>query len=573
MTDKIIDWMYPNPLYLHPEEPLKRALHILLENNLTEIAVVENQKWKGIIKLQDVVQKDNDEKVSSFIRSCDRVASADLLIDKLQDIPTYIVNDEGELIGEITGKEWLHYHTTITKELKQKEEMLHLYEMVFDTAYEGLTVVDDKGIIRLFNEAYSRYVKVPTEEAIGKDAALIIENTRLPVVLKTGVPERSQAHRLQGQNLVVHRIPIWKDNKVVAAAGILVYEGVSEIYQVIDQMEELDKTKHSKFTKDPNKKNSLTRFEDLLGDSPCFTKTKKIARKASQSKAPVLITGESGVGKDIVAQAIHNESPITRGRFISVNCAAIPEALLESELFGYSSGAFTGAEKGGKPGKIELAHKGTLFLDEIGDMPLTMQAKILRVIQEKSVERVGSNHQSNIDFRLITATNKDIKQMVHEGTFREDLYYRLYVIPIHIPSLRERAEDIPIIVSHKIAELNNEYGDRKTIDQLVVQWMYTQPWKGNIRELINFLERLYVLSESQHMTLDNLPDDIDDKQRLSSYNFLANKKVAESLSEEEERDRIKETLEHVKGNKTKAAKLLGISRATLYNKLSRYTLE
>ncbi|OEH53314.1 transcriptional regulator [Oceanobacillus sp. E9] len=574
MTNKIIDWMHPNPLFVHPEDPLKRVLHILLENNRTEIAVVEEQKWKGIIKLQDVIQKDSSGKgISLFVRNCDRVASADLLIDKLQDIPTYIVNDEGELIGEITAKELFHYHTEITKQLKQKDEMLSLYEMVFDTAYEGLTVVDDKGIIRLFNEAYSRYVNVPTEEAIGKDAALIIENTRLPVVLKTGVPERSQAHRLQGQNLVVHRIPIWKDNKVIAAAGILVYEGVSEIYQVIDQMEELDKGKHSKLKKDqPYKKNLLTRFEDLLGDSPCFTKTKKIARKASQSKAPVLITGESGVGKEQVAKAIHNESPLTNGRFISVNCAAIPEALLESELFGYSSGAFTGAEKGGKPGKIELAHRGTLFLDEIGDMPLTMQAKILRVIQEKSVERVGSNHQSNIDFRLITATNKDIKQMVLDGTFREDLYYRLYVIPIHIPPLRERAEDIPIIVSHKIAELNNEYGDEKTIDQLVVQWMYTQPWKGNIRELINFLERLYVLAENQHMTLENIPD-LDDRQRLTSYNFLTNKKASESLSGEEEKERIKETLEHVNGNKTKAAKLLGISRATLYNKISRYTLE
>ncbi|MDY0394997.1 sigma 54-interacting transcriptional regulator [Virgibacillus halophilus] len=238
--------------------------------------------------------------------------------------------------GEIHTAQLLAYQRFVREELHQTKEKVKWYELGFDTAYEGLTVVDEYGVIQLFNENYSRFVGVSKEEAIGKKAADVIDNTRLPVVLKTGVPERSQAHRLQGQDLVVHRLPIWKNNRIVGAIGVLVYEGVSEIYQVIERMQKLEE-KHMPTDENGKPsvavKSSQVRFEEILGDSPAISKAKKIARKAAKSKATVLITGESGVGKEQFARAIHDAGLTGKHPFISVNCAAIPENLLESELF------------------------------------------------------------------------------------------------------------------------------------------------------------------------------------------------------------------------------------------------
>src|SRR5699024_914843 len=394
------------------------------------------------------------------------------------------------LLGVIYEAELIAYQRQLEKELNEQNELVKWFDLSFETAYEGLAVVDKDGIIRVFNEPYSRFVGVSKEDAIGKRADKVIENTRLLTVLKTGVPERSQAHRLQGQDLVVHRLPIWKDGDLIGAVGMLVYEGVSEIYEVIERMKELERDGFT-FTKniaDDYKLNGKIRFEDILGESHAISETKKIARKASLTTASVIITGESGVGKEQFGKAIHDMGIKSDGNFVSVNCAAIPSDLLESELFGYADGAFTGARSSGKKGKFELAHGGTLFLDEIGDMPLEMQAKILRVLQERKVERVGSNTSIPVDFRLITATNKDLRELISEGLFREDLFYRLFVIPLEIPPLRERKQDIPIIVSATMSELSRKYDvQEKTIDQKILQKMYQHHWPGNVRELINVL--------------------------------------------------------------------------------------
>ncbi|WP_203362836.1 sigma-54-dependent Fis family transcriptional regulator [Bacillus sp. REN10] len=313
-------------------------------------------------------------------------------------------------------------------------------------------------------------------------------------------------------------------------------------------------------------------FQDILGESPELKKTKKIAQKAAQSLAPVLITGESGVGKEQFARAIHYEGITNTGPLVSVNCAAIPENLLESELFGYADGAFTGAKKNGKPGKFELAHKGTLFLDEIGDMPLLTQVKILRVLQEKEVERIGSTQPVSVNFRLITATNKDLKEMVVRGEFREDLYHRLHVIPLYIPPLRQRKSDIPEIIEAYMDSLYQTYPlERKIIDRDVLCHFFKYDWPGNVCELMNVVERMFVLSDHAHIGVKDIPNELLHQYQNRRFNRLHDRqKHLMLVQKEEERGLIESVLKDVKGNKSRAAEILGISRATLYNKLARF---
>ncbi|GAA0424987.1 hypothetical protein GCM10008934_13740 [Virgibacillus salarius] len=585
--DTVEKWMNTKPTTIDPLMEVHEALKLLRNLNETELPVTQDGHLLGILRLQDIIVLMNEKGDKSHQQTANVMTNSfvrlnkDTVLQDIRELPGYIVSDEsGKLEGVLTEKELLLYHKELTQKVKKTEDLMKWYELIFNTAYEGLTVVDENGVIQLFNEAYSRYVGVPKDAAVGQHASNVIDNTRLPVVLKTGVPERSQAHRLQGQDLVVHRIPIWKDNKIIGAAGILVYEGLTEIQQVIQRMEQLHKRdeRNYQLKQVSNFLDSAINFEDILGDSPAISNAKKIARKAASSKATVLITGESGVGKEQFAKAIHYAGDTKAGDFISVNCAAIPEGLMESELFGYTKGAFTGADREGKAGKFELAHNGTIFLDEIGDMPLRMQAKILRVLQEKKVERVGGNQPIPLNFRLITATNKNLTQMVHDGKFREDLYYRLYVIPIDIPPLRERKNDIPIIIAHKLQQLAKVYqANVKTIDQQLLKLMYKYDWPGNIRELMNILERLFVLTDGEHISFNALPEflhiELQKEGTLAPVQSLKKRRELLAEASKEEQELIKQTLEQVKGNKSQAAKLLGVSRATLYNKISRYALD
>lgn len=582
------DWMNKEPEIINSRTTIHASLQMFGETNKTALPVVEEGRLIGVLRLKDCLEQLStclsrmEEPIKNIVQSTFTTVNKDFPMEGLTDLPIYIV-EEGQFLGEINNVELLLFQKAMFGELANQKELVKWYELCFDTAYEGLTVVDEHGVIQLFNETYSRFVGVPKEEAIGRSVDKVIDNTRLPTVLKTGVPERSQAHQLQGQNLVVHRLPIWKNNEVIGAVGMLVYEGVSEIYQVIERMERLEGIEAERCLMNNNRKTPSNmdekhmRFEDILGESLIISETKHIARKAARTKATVLITGDSGVGKEQFARAIHDTGMTSQGNFVSVNCAAIPDNLLESELFGYAKGAFTGASTEGKIGKFELAHNGTLFLDEIGDMPMAMQVKILRVIQERTVERVGGTTSVPVNFRLIAATNKDLKSLVAKEAFREDLYYRLFVIPIHIPSLKDRKQDIPIITAHKMQQLADTYGVReKTIDQQILRLMSEHDWPGNVRELMNVLERLFVLTDGDHITIEDLPKSLFVER---SYHQLDLPRVQNKSSGvlhdsmEVERDKIEIALKKANGNKTQAAKLLGISRATLYNKLSRFTNE
>ena len=318
-----------------------------------------------------------------------------------------------------------------------------------------------------------------------------------------------------------------------------------------------------------NKDYKIT-LDNIIGNSELIIQTKRNALIASHSTSTILITGESGTGKELFARSIHNHSDRADHPFVTVNCAAIPDNLLESELFGYEEGAFTGAKKGGKLGKFELADKGTIFLDEIGDMSLHLQAKLLRVLQERELDKIGGKSNIFIDVRIIAATNKNLSAMVKNGSFREDLYYRLNVIPIKLPSLRERREDIPLLIDYMIKEYSDKLGKEILgIDENAKQLLMNYNWPGNIRELQNVIEYSINMSQSKILTLDSMP------KTLTTINYVEDVKDNEEIRtlEELEIREIKRALDmykNYKKDKELVANALGISRATLYRKLEKY---
>ena len=320
-----------------------------------------------------------------------------------------------------------------------------------------------------------------------------------------------------------------------------------------------------------NKDYSIT-LENIIGNSSIINSVKKEALIASKSTSTVLITGESGTGKELFARAIHNHSNRCENPFVAVNCAAIPDNLLESELFGYEEGAFTGAKKGGKLGKFEIANKGTIFLDEIGDMSLHLQAKLLRVLQEKELNKIGAKSNKFIDVRIIAATNKDLEKMVLKGTFREDLYYRLNVIPISLPNLRQRKDDIPDLIDFMIKEYSRKLEKHVTgIDKNVLDVMLEYKWPGNIRELQNIIEYGVNMSIGEIITLDVIPNKL---KNVELEEVLVQNDKIRTLEELEKAEIIKALHKYkdYKKDKELVAKSLGISRATLYRKLEKYKI-
>ncbi len=308
-------------------------------------------------------------------------------------------------------------------------------------------------------------------------------------------------------------------------------------------------------------------FGNIVGESAAIMKIFKLIDKVAQTDSTILILGENGTGKELIASAIHYQSKRRNGPIVKVNCAAFPEQLVESELFGYEKGAFTGAAQR-KPGRFERADKGTIFLDEIGDLQQSVQIKLLRVLQDGSFERLGATETMNVDVRVITATNRNLEKDVKEGVFREDLYYRLNVIPVCMPPLRERGEDIPLLIDHFLGIYNCRLGKRVTIDSNAIMTLMDYNFPGNIRELGNIMERCVTLSTGDTITTDDLPPHISKKQEGESPMVTLNNVTAEA-----EKAHILKILSSTKGNKTKAAEILGISRKSLWEKAKAYNID
>ena len=430
-----------------------------------------------------------------------------------------------------------------------------MYQAVLDFTHDAILAIDENGRIQVLNPPAERIMGCRAADSVGQPVEAVLPNTLLPDVLESGEKQLDQIMQIHQTLCNTNRIPILVDGQ---------RRGVVATFQDVKQLQNSEQKIRLKL----HEKGLVAKyaFNDILGDSPAIRSTIQIARSYAASRASVLILGETGTGKELFAQSIHNASDRRDGPFVAINCAAVSNSLLESELFGYEAGSFTGASRGGREGVFELAHGGTLFLDEIGEIPRETQVELLRVLQEKEIRRVGGSRVIPVDVRIIAATNKDLLQETVEGRFREDLYYRLDVLDLKLPPLRERGDDVKILGLHLFRQLP---GGKDPIMQSQFLYLLEQAgpyqWYGNIRELQNFVERANILMRNAGASSVTVSDIL--RRRAEP--------APEPCQETESRDRraIEAALHNHPGSMADAARSLGCSRQTLWRKMKKYGIQ
>ncbi|MCY6484421.1 sigma 54-interacting transcriptional regulator [Clostridium aestuarii] len=517
-----------------------------------------------MMKVIQIKKKETNKKI--------KINNKILTIDIIPMLNDEIKINSNKAEKRILGAVALIYDNTrylnVVRKFNEEKHLSEILEAILEMAYDGIVVVNQEGYITMISKAYTEFLQLDREDVIGKHISDVIQNTRMHIVAQTGIVESAQLQKVNGRYMIATRIPLIEKGKVKGAVGKVLFRNIKDFNMLHKKISNLEK-EHQRYRREIKQTNSAKYcFDNIIGESKKMIEAKVFAKKTALTNSNVLLRGESGTGKELFAHAIHRESDRAHGNFVKVNCAAIPSDLLESELFGYERGAFTGANKEGKIGKFELADGGTIFLDEIGDMPLHMQVKLLRVLQEKEVERVGSIFSNKIDMRVIAATNKNLEEMVRTKQFREDLYYRLNVVTIGIPSLIERVEDIPILVEYMTDKICKKL-DKKIdgISNKVMEYLKNYKWYGNIRQLENVIERaLNIVEYGGKVGLEHLPDEIIgrvEEQEIYKLDDVINKA---------EKDALISALNICNGNKTKASKRLNISRTTLYEKMAKHNI-
>jgi transcriptional regulator with PAS, ATPase and Fis domain len=459
---------------------------------------------------------------------------------------------------------------TAEESQEQLQRKLEIMELIFDSIYNGSLVTDVNGYVTHFNKPYGQFLGVDPKDQIGRHCTEVVENSRMHIVAQTGRAEINYTHLIKGQKMVVQRIPIKKDGKVIAVFGQVMFKDVRDVTRLARKLSLLQSKVEMYEQELITLRSTRHTLDSIVGESQAIQSLKGEALKAATNLLPVLVTGESGTGKELFAQGIHHAGPRRLRPFVRINCAAIPKDLLESELFGYERGAFTGARSEGKPGKFEIARLGTVFLDEIGDLPLSMQPKLLRVLEDKEFERVGGTSIVRSDFRLITATNQNLEEMLADKRFRKDLFYRLNVIPLHIPPLRDRREDIIPTARHLLGQMSVDASLPEIhLSQEASEALYGYDWPGNVRELSNVLERVLSSLEGDSIHLPDLPFYLYRGRKSAPRQSKASLREAHASAEKET---IRYALASAKYNKVKAAGILGIHRTLLYKKIKKYGL-
>jgi PAS domain S-box-containing protein len=458
-----------------------------------------------------------------------------------------------------------------TQAISDLVEELEMYKRIFNSINLGATVIDPDGIITHMNDPYGQFLGVDPKKQIGRHCTQVFKNTRMHIVAKTGKPEVNHTQHINNTDMVVQRIPIKKDGKVIAVYGQVIFKDISDVQALAHKLTVLESRVKAYQKELYDLKSTRYTFDSIIGSSSELNYLKQLAHQAAANDSTVMITGDSGTGKELFAQAIHHASKRKFHPFIRINCAAIPKDLMESELFGYEAGAFTGAKAQGKPGKFEMADKGTIFLDEVGDLPLEMQPKLLRVLEEKEFEKIGGTKILRSDFRVICATNQDLEALIGNHRFRKDLYYRLNVFPIEIPPLRQRKKDILPVTRHLLAKLTTEAGlPDLSIDEAAQKELINHDWPGNVRELSNVLERAMYSAHGAEIRRDDLPFSTSFPDRKTAH---LKKNCLKSAQQQAQIKAIYHALKKTGYNKSKAANLLGIHRTLLYKKMKEYQID
>ncbi|MCG7335060.1 sigma 54-interacting transcriptional regulator [Sporosarcina sp. ACRSM] len=437
--------------------------------------------------------------------------------------------------------------------MKEKnEKQLKFYETILDLSHSGIVGVDKDGRIILYNQPAADFLGVPVQQAIGKLVTEVNpDHPGLTRVLSEKSVQLDQLRKLGKRTAIINRAPIYMDDELIGAVSTV--RDITELQQYEETMRRkmVQQGLQAKWT-----------LEQMVAKSKSMESLLALAKKYALTDSTVLLQGESGTGKEMLAQGIHRASRRKTGPFVAINCAALPENLLESELFGYEEGSFTGARKGGKPGLFEMAHHGTIFLDEMGELPLVLQGRLLRVLQEKEVMRIGGNKVIPVNVRVIAATNKNLVDQMHEGLFREDLFFRLAILVLKIPPLRQRKEDIPWLIEAFLR--NEDKANTLQITEENMQKLQNYSWPGNVRELSNFIERALVLQDTGE-SIDLLDSHLwinAERQTVQK----GNNSLTPAMGETEE-EQIQRVLKEEEGNMGRAARRLGIHRTTLWRKL------
>lgn len=427
----------------------------------------------------------------------------------------------------------------------QEKAKSNLFKVVLDYAYDGIISVDSHGCITIFNPTAERVTGLNSGQVIGQSIDKVWPDLNIPKILRSGKEDLAQLININKENLVCNKVPILVDRKIVGAA--INFQDVTRLQKMEAKVRKrLYSTGHV----------AHLHFKDIIGDSTPLKRTVRLARDYAKTDSSILIQGETGSGKEVFAQSIHNGSNRNAGPFVALNCAAVPEQILESELFGYESGAFTGASQKGKAGLFEIAHGGTLFLDEIAEMTYMTQGKLLRVLQEKQVMRLGSHQVTPVDVRIIAATNKPLTKLVNENKFRADLFYRLNVLQLKLHSLRERQVDVISLAQYFLNNHATRIDRKLKFTDSALKELTKYNWPGNVRELQNFVERILATLKGSHIdtALVKMHMGDDDNEILTHIR-------------DNEMDDIRQALTKTRGNHTEAAKILGISRSTLWRRL------
>lgn len=483
-----------------------------------------------------------------------------------------IVKD-GKIIGAVAVLQDIQDLENLTQELAIVKELNEELDAIIESSFDGLYIADGKGITLRVNKAFEMITGISAEEFLGRDVD-DIEKTGL-------VSESVTALALKKREPVTIIQTYEKTGALTLATGNPVFDKNGTLFRVVSNVRditELDNLKHKleqMQTLSQHYRNQLRSLRlqyantEVVVNAPCMKELLDTAFRMAQVDSTILIAGESGTGKELIAELIHNNSQRNSEAFIKVNCGAIPDNLLESELFGYEGGAFTGARKEGRHGYLEMANKGTIFLDEIGDLPYNVQVKLLRFLQNKEITRIGGSGPFKVDVRVVAATNRDLLEMVKQKLFREDLYYRLNVVPLNVPPLRDRKEDIPSLVSYFLQRFNRKYHMTKRISPDVVATFIHYDWPGNVRELENLIERLLVVTSGDLISLQALPDHLipreDSLPKVVLTGILPYKEAVESL----EKQLIEQAYGQFRTTRQMAAQL-GVNASTIVRKAAKY---